>query len=140
MSVKPQQATLVPDPPDAITSNAGWDTIGNKEVLKKGEQLVHHITIFAGITSCIVLCLAYTWPVFFRIPAISLVALSIFYSMIDEALHWHRYLNLHSDRVEMWSHFFIFVGHIIMMAAWVYWFEMGYPGVEETLAYLPGLH
>lgn len=24
--VKPAQATLVPDPPDAITSNAGWDT------------------------------------------------------------------------------------------------------------------
>ena len=31
--VKPQQATLVPDPPDAITSNAGWDTIVNKEFL-----------------------------------------------------------------------------------------------------------
>src|SRR3954464_8839547 len=26
-TVKPAQATLVPDPPDAITSNAGWDTI-----------------------------------------------------------------------------------------------------------------
>ena len=24
--VKPHQATLVPDPPDVITSNAGWDT------------------------------------------------------------------------------------------------------------------
>jgi pyridoxine 5-phosphate synthase len=33
--VKPHQATLVPDPPDAITSNAGWDTINNKELLKK---------------------------------------------------------------------------------------------------------
>jgi len=31
--VKPHQATLVPDPPDAITSNAGWDTIKNKEFL-----------------------------------------------------------------------------------------------------------
>ena len=28
--VKPAQATLVPDPPDVLTSNAGWDTI--KEV------------------------------------------------------------------------------------------------------------
>ncbi len=27
--VKPNQATLVPDPPDVITSNAGWDTIKN---------------------------------------------------------------------------------------------------------------
>ncbi|MDH5368155.1 MAG: pyridoxine 5'-phosphate synthase [Cyclobacteriaceae bacterium] len=25
--VRPDQATLVPDPPDALTSNAGWDTI-----------------------------------------------------------------------------------------------------------------
>ncbi len=31
--VKPHQATLVPDPPDAITSNAGWDTINNKDFL-----------------------------------------------------------------------------------------------------------
>lgn len=35
LNVKPQQATLVPDPPDAITSNAGWDTINNQELLKK---------------------------------------------------------------------------------------------------------
>lgn len=27
--VKPDQATLVPDPPDALTSNAGWDTVKN---------------------------------------------------------------------------------------------------------------
>lgn len=30
---KPAQATLVPDPPDAITSNAGWDTIKNRDFL-----------------------------------------------------------------------------------------------------------
>jgi pyridoxine 5-phosphate synthase len=35
LDVKPHQATLVPDPPDAITSNAGWDTINNQELLKK---------------------------------------------------------------------------------------------------------
>lgn len=33
--VMPSQATLVPDPPDALTSNAGWDTIGKKEFLKE---------------------------------------------------------------------------------------------------------
>ena len=33
--VKPDQATLVPDPPDAITSNAGWDTIKHKKFLEK---------------------------------------------------------------------------------------------------------
>jgi len=31
--VKPAQATLVPDAPDAITSNAGWDTLKHKDFL-----------------------------------------------------------------------------------------------------------
>lgn len=31
---KPEQATLVPDPPDVLTSNAGWDTKGNKGLLQ----------------------------------------------------------------------------------------------------------
>lgn len=35
LSVKPAQVTLVPDPPDAITSNAGWDTVKNKDFLKE---------------------------------------------------------------------------------------------------------
>ena len=34
LDVKPNQVTLVPDPPDALTSNAGWDTINNKDYLK----------------------------------------------------------------------------------------------------------
>jgi pyridoxine 5-phosphate synthase len=33
--VRPAQATLVPDPPHVITSNAGWDTITQKEFLKE---------------------------------------------------------------------------------------------------------
>lgn len=33
--VKPAQATLVPDPPGAITSNAGWETVKHAEFLKK---------------------------------------------------------------------------------------------------------
>jgi pyridoxine 5-phosphate synthase len=32
-SVKPHQVTLVPDPPDAVTSNAGWDTLKNRSFL-----------------------------------------------------------------------------------------------------------
>ncbi|AFL84091.1 pyridoxine 5'-phosphate synthase [Belliella baltica DSM 15883] len=32
--VKPAQATLVPDPPEAITSNSGWDTIKHLDYLK----------------------------------------------------------------------------------------------------------
>ncbi len=35
LEVKPDQATLVPDKPDAITSNAGWDTIKNESLLTK---------------------------------------------------------------------------------------------------------
>ena len=30
LSVKPEQVTLVPDPHDAITSNAGWDMVKNR--------------------------------------------------------------------------------------------------------------
>lgn len=33
--VRPEQATLVPDPPDVITSNAGWDTLKNQDFLKE---------------------------------------------------------------------------------------------------------
>lgn len=32
-SVKPTQVTLVPDAPDALTSNAGWNTIKNAQLL-----------------------------------------------------------------------------------------------------------
>jgi len=33
--VKPDQVTLVPDPPEAITSSAGWDTVKNLVFLKE---------------------------------------------------------------------------------------------------------
>lgn len=35
LEVKPHQVTLVPDAPDAITSNAGWDTIKHVDFLKE---------------------------------------------------------------------------------------------------------
>ena len=35
LEVKPTQVTLVPDAEDAITSNAGWDTIKHKDFLKE---------------------------------------------------------------------------------------------------------
>ncbi|MDT0686252.1 pyridoxine 5'-phosphate synthase [Autumnicola psychrophila] len=35
LQVKPAQVTLVPDKEDAITSNAGWDTVKNKTYLKE---------------------------------------------------------------------------------------------------------
>lgn len=34
LNVKPTQVTLVPDPPHALTSNAGWDTVANGELLR----------------------------------------------------------------------------------------------------------
>lgn len=122
-----------------FTVAISFDTIGHrtayKAALAEGEALVHHITIAAGISSCLLLCLAYTYTDFFRIPAYAMTGLSVFYSAIDEAMHWGRFMKGKSDRIEMWSHFFIFVGHTIMMLAWCYWFANGYPGVKETLVY-----
>ncbi len=46
----PAQATLVPDPPGALTSNAGWDTRGQakllKEVVKEIKGLGVRVSIF----------------------------------------------------------------------------------------------
>jgi pyridoxine 5-phosphate synthase len=35
LEVRPHQVTLVPDPPDVLTSNAGWDARGRKAMLKE---------------------------------------------------------------------------------------------------------
>ncbi len=35
LKVKPNQVTLVPDPPGALTSNAGWDTLKHTDFLKE---------------------------------------------------------------------------------------------------------
>ena len=35
LKIKPTQVTLVPDAEDAITSNAGWDTLKHRDFLKK---------------------------------------------------------------------------------------------------------
>ena len=35
LEVKPEQVTLVPDADDAITSNAGWNTIKHQDYLKE---------------------------------------------------------------------------------------------------------
>jgi pyridoxine 5-phosphate synthase len=35
MDIKPDQCTLVPDPPEALTSNAGWDVVRNEVELKR---------------------------------------------------------------------------------------------------------
>lgn len=49
LSVVPHQVTLVPDPPDALTSNTGWDTIANKAFLKKIIPIFHEKGIRTSI-------------------------------------------------------------------------------------------
>lgn len=52
--VRPAQATLVPDGPDAITSNAGWDTRAHKEFLTDVVREIHaagvRVSIFVDPT------------------------------------------------------------------------------------------
>lgn len=42
-AVKPAQCTLVPDPPDVLTSNAGWNISANAAFLKRIADEVHHV-------------------------------------------------------------------------------------------------
>jgi hypothetical protein len=136
----PGEAWLVPIGAAIFTLAIAVDTIGHrtiyKEVLEGGEALVHHVTIFCGVGSCILLCLAYQHRASFWIPAMVLTVLSFVYSLIDEGFHWRRYIHGASDRTEMWSHAFIFIGHLTMMIGWWRFFQLGYPGVRETVALL----
>jgi hypothetical protein len=136
--VFPPEAWVVPVGAAIFTISISIDTIGHrtiyKEVLKQGEQLVHHVTIFCGIGSCMLLCAAYPLPGAMWVPAMVLTVLSFVYSMVDEVFHWRRYITQKSDRIEMWSHLGILIGHGIMMLAWWHWFFGGYKGVEQTLA------
>jgi pyridoxine 5-phosphate synthase len=43
--VKPHQVTMVPDPPDALTSNQGWNTMKQKEFLKKVIKQLQQLNI-----------------------------------------------------------------------------------------------
>jgi pyridoxine 5-phosphate synthase len=47
--VRPVQATFVPDPPDVLTSNAGWDTIKHKVFLSEIIQEVNKMGIRTSI-------------------------------------------------------------------------------------------
>ena len=136
----PAEAWLVPIGAFTFAAAIAIDTIGHrtvyKAVLAQGEGFVHQITIALGISSVAGIVLAYDhrWAL---VPALVCTALSFIYALIDEAFHWRRYLAQGTDRVEMWSHVFIFVGHGIMMLGWWWWYFLGYPGVAETVAHLP---
>lgn len=49
LEVKPTQVTLVPDAVDAITSNAGWDTVRHKDFLTEITQEFHRNNIRVSI-------------------------------------------------------------------------------------------
>lgn len=49
LEVVPAQVTLVPDAPDALTSNAGWDTIRNREFLTNVTARFHEKGIRVSI-------------------------------------------------------------------------------------------
>lgn len=134
--VWPAEAWCVPIGAATFAVAIAIDTIGHrtiyKEVLRGGEQLVHHITIVCGIASVVLLVLAYDHPGT-AIPAMVFTVLSFVYSLVDEVFHWRRYTSDRSDPVEMWSHVGILVGHGTMMLGWWRFFQLGYPGVNETL-------
>ena len=133
----PVEAWLVPIGAAVFTIAIAIDTIGHrtiyKEVLRGGEQLVHHVTIVCGVAACVLLVAAYGHPGC-AIPALVFTGLSFLYSVIDEAFHWRRYVRAHADVVEMWSHVGIFVGHGVMMLGWWRCYQLGYPGVRAALA------
>ena len=49
LEVKPDQVTLVPDKPDTLTSLEGWDTIKNRDMLKKIIQTLRSSDIRVAI-------------------------------------------------------------------------------------------
>lgn len=136
--VFPTEAWLVPVGSFVFAASIAIDTIGHRTIYKQeiqgAEGLVHGITIFCGVTSCVLLCAAYQHPDALWIPALVLTALAFIYSLVDEAFHWRRYVRKHADRVEMWSHLGILTGHATMMIGWWCWFFGGYRGVRETVA------
>jgi len=133
----PLEAWLIPVGAATFTSAIAVDTIGHrtvyKESLKRAEGFVHQITIACGVASCVLLCAAYSHRELALIPATVFTLLSFVYSLVDEGFHWHRYWTGASDRVEMWSHVFILVGHGTMIGAWWLWCARGYPGLAQVL-------
>jgi hypothetical protein len=133
----PAEAWLVPLGALLFSLSIAVDTIGHRTIYKAeiagAEGLVHAITIFCGVGSCVLLTAAFDHPRGLWIPAMVLTALSFVYSLVDEAFHWRRYVRQYSDRVEMCSHVGILIGHALMMIGWWSWFFQGYPGVRETL-------
>ncbi len=117
LAVRPHQCTLVPDPPDALTSNAGWDTKKHKNFLREViAQLNEHnirVSLFLNPdprwidsakstgTQCIEL---YTGTYAARYPEEPDIAIAPFVQTAQEAyqaglaVHAGHDLNLHNLR------------------------------------------
>ncbi len=58
LKVKPEQVTLVPDPPGALTSNAGWDTIARasflREVIGRFREAGIRTSVFIGTETAMI--------------------------------------------------------------------------------------
>jgi hypothetical protein len=137
----PGYVWLIPLGTAMFCSALAIDDIGHrtlyKEDLKRGEGAVHQMIVATAVPSVMALCLCYEHPETFRMPALGLIFLSFFYSALDEAMHWIRYMQKGIDRVEMWAHFVAISGHVLMIGCWWQWYTAGYPGVAETVAALP---
>ena len=65
LEVKPTQVTLVPDPPEALTSNAGWDTLTHRdfltEIVAEFKRNGIRTSIFTDTRAEIIEAAALTW-------------------------------------------------------------------------------
>jgi hypothetical protein len=136
----PSEAYLVPVGAGVFTIGIAVDVIGHltvyKEVLRGGEGLLHKVISLLTGLSCVLLVAAY--PHRSALAAVALVAtvLVFVYSLLDEVMHWRRYVEGRSDVVEMFSHVVILAGHGAMMFGWWRWYYLGYAGVSDTLRVL----
>lgn len=133
----PAEAYLVPVGAGLFTVGVGVDIIGHltiyKEALRGGEGLLHRVISLLTALSCALLIVAYPQRRVFAAAALIATAMVFIYSLLDEMMHWRRYMCGNSDVIEMSSHVVILTGHGMMMYGWWRWYDLGYVGVGETL-------
>ena len=116
-----------------------WDNIAHtviyKEWITDAEYMVHNFSTATGVATVFALLAGYEFSELMRVPIYVFAALSVIYSLIDEAMHWERYARGGSGWVEVTCHFGILVGHTMMVLAWIFWFETGYSGFSEALSF-----
>ncbi|MHA2502555.1 MAG: hypothetical protein ACXAE3_06790 [Candidatus Kariarchaeaceae archaeon] len=119
----------------SITFDNIAHTVIYKAWITDSEYMVHNFSTASGVATVFALLAGYEFPDLMRVPIYVFAALSVIYSLIDEAMHWERYSRGGSGWVEVTCHFGILVGHTLMVLAWIFWFEAGYPGFGEALTF-----